>query len=219
MYKDNKKFSASRVITDKESYKYDEVGNKIEYNNYDLKGGILYNVKYEYDFDYSGNWIKRIEYVNNVLLFVTTRDYVYHELSNEAKKINSTINASPLRNNKIKTEIPEDFIVFLKEFTSNIETQISLISDSFIQVDEYEVDSEKDRSSVSQEWRFYPIEYFVFGKIKKFEKMDDERYNEYYQWSVPELNKVTYYEGDVTLTFEKTENNWYLTKKYIHWRS
>ena len=61
----------------KHIYKYDEIGNEIENFRYSLKGEIQYKNAYRYEYDSKNNWIKRVEIVNDVTVFISKREITY----------------------------------------------------------------------------------------------------------------------------------------------
>jgi hypothetical protein len=58
----------------KETYKYDEKGNKIEENHYEPS--TLYNIQYVYD--KNGNWIKSTFSNNGVATSISIREIEYY---------------------------------------------------------------------------------------------------------------------------------------------
>jgi hypothetical protein len=101
------KFDSDSVSVFKNIYKYDSIDEKIEYYQYDSKDSLVikeiyiydrdknileeknYNVYnspdkrnlyhiYKYDFDKTGNWIKRIDYINNIPKYIKVRELEYY---------------------------------------------------------------------------------------------------------------------------------------------
>ena len=46
-------------VNSKTTYKYDEKGNEIAVNRYNADGTMNYKYTYKYEFDTTGNWIKK----------------------------------------------------------------------------------------------------------------------------------------------------------------
>jgi len=61
------------------TYKYDEKGNLIEWNRYDSDGSLYTQWTYKYEFDEQGNWIKRVEFENEIPQFILIREYEYYK--------------------------------------------------------------------------------------------------------------------------------------------
>lgn len=59
-------------------YKYDNKNNKIEVNYYKSDSILSSSRSYQYKFDTHGNWIKKFEYENGIIKFVTERRYKYY---------------------------------------------------------------------------------------------------------------------------------------------
>lgn len=58
--------------------KYDEKGNKIESNEYNSDGSLYSKWTYKYEFDKQGNWIKRIDFKDEIPEFILEREYEYY---------------------------------------------------------------------------------------------------------------------------------------------
>ena len=58
--------------------KYDEKGNKIESNRYNSDGSLYIKWTYKYEFDKQGNWIKRIDFKDEIPEFILEREYEYY---------------------------------------------------------------------------------------------------------------------------------------------
>lgn len=63
----------------KETFKYDEFGNKIEHNTYSIDGRLISKESYIYDFDEIGNWIRQIIYKDNTPICVVERTIKYFD--------------------------------------------------------------------------------------------------------------------------------------------
>ena len=58
--------------------KYDEKGNNIEVNWYNSDGSLASKWTYKYEFDKQGNWIKRIDFKDEIPEFILEREYEYY---------------------------------------------------------------------------------------------------------------------------------------------
>jgi len=58
--------------------KFDDKGNIIEENNYNADGRLMYKYIYKFDYDKKGNWIKKIDYKNEVPEYITIREIEYY---------------------------------------------------------------------------------------------------------------------------------------------
>ena len=65
-------------LLNKYSYLYDKNGNVIELIKHDGDGNLVFHLKYELEFDEKNNWIRRIEYNENVAEFIIERDITYY---------------------------------------------------------------------------------------------------------------------------------------------
>lgn len=126
---------------------------------------------------------------------------------------------SPL-NKKISSE----FISFIENFTENREKQISFIKTPLIYIydgSEYYEDK-LNNSRLNKDWRFIEKDNLSFEDSVIINKKypDDERYNTFITWEVSNDNLIVCtlsgYEWSKSLTFEKIENKWYLTKVYSY---
>jgi hypothetical protein len=61
------------------TFKYDEKGNQIEKNSYESDGSLDTQWTYKYEFDEQGNWIKRVEFENEIPQFILIREYEYYK--------------------------------------------------------------------------------------------------------------------------------------------
>ncbi len=83
-YDKNNQVIAERVydnednILNKYSYVFDENGNEIELIKHDGDGNLVFHLKYELEFDDKNNWIRRIEYNENVAEFIIERNITYY---------------------------------------------------------------------------------------------------------------------------------------------
>lgn len=60
------------------TYKYDDKGNIIEVKEYDSVGN-LDNVKnFKYEYDSKGNWVKRIDFINEKPKYILIREHKYY---------------------------------------------------------------------------------------------------------------------------------------------
>ena len=62
----------------KRTSKYDDKGNEIEWNAYNSDGSLDSKFTYKYEFDKKGNWIKRIDFENEIAEFILEREYEYY---------------------------------------------------------------------------------------------------------------------------------------------
>ena len=62
----------------KNIYKYDANGNMIEWNLYKSDGSLKTKRIYQYDYDATGNWIKKTETKNDVAQKITERKIKYY---------------------------------------------------------------------------------------------------------------------------------------------
>src|SRR5690554_1197246 len=60
-------------------YKYDEKRNKIEENLYNSDGSLDRKLTSNYEYDKQGNWIKRIDYTDEIPKFILEREYEYYD--------------------------------------------------------------------------------------------------------------------------------------------
>lgn len=58
--------------------KFDDKGNIIEGSNYNVDGGLMYKYIYKFDYDKKGNWIKKIDYENEIPKYITIRQIEYY---------------------------------------------------------------------------------------------------------------------------------------------
>ena len=72
IYNSNNSLSRRSVIT------YDEKGNEKEIKYYDGKGTFLEERSYTYKFDNNGNWIERIESINQFPKSFLEREITYY---------------------------------------------------------------------------------------------------------------------------------------------
>src|SRR5690554_8223792 len=77
------KIESNRYYSDvsldrKGTYKYDEKGNNIESNRYYSDGSLDSKWTYKYEFDKQGNWIKRIDFKDEIPEFILEREYEYY---------------------------------------------------------------------------------------------------------------------------------------------
>jgi len=111
-------------------------------------------------------------------------------------------------------ELPADFLAFLKKFTSNRETQLSLIHKPFL-LESYEEDDEYwNEEKLIEKWGFMNSDEFFFG-LKK----TDDGYFLAGTWKMND-NSVIYTLGEPEscgigrLTFKKVNGSWYLFSSY-----
>ncbi len=230
-----------------ETYIYDSIGSLfhenrtdeiVEINEYDEKNnliwcyygeinvGLLYKVECRYDFDNYGNWIKKVEYVNDVPIWITEREYTYYE-QKAPQKTTNLIKVKPKSLTEeienIEPIIPSDFIRFLKKFTEGKKLKSYLIDEDFVW-ENYDTSRGrlgKDFFLESIENIDFGMDFFIFGKTQK----EDIYYNEGYyyvgqkkhRWSMPNENTIIYCDYSKiipdTYTFEKKDDSWMLTKR------
>ena len=65
-------------LLNKYNYVLDENGNEIELIKHDGDGNLVFHLKYELEFDDKNNWIRRIEYNENVAELIIERDITYY---------------------------------------------------------------------------------------------------------------------------------------------
>lgn len=67
-------------LEDMRIFKYDEKGNKVEetFSGTFSNEPIKVNFTYKYEYDKTGNWIKRINYQDGVLGSITEREIEYY---------------------------------------------------------------------------------------------------------------------------------------------
>lgn len=58
--------------------KFDDKGSIIEENNYNVDGGLMYKYIYKFDYDKKGNWIKKIDFENEIPAYITIRQIEYY---------------------------------------------------------------------------------------------------------------------------------------------
>jgi len=63
---------------DKYLFIYDDKSNIIEEGDYDISNQPRYVYKYKYEYDVKLNWIRRIDYENEILLYVIEREIEYY---------------------------------------------------------------------------------------------------------------------------------------------
>jgi hypothetical protein len=59
-------------------FKNDKEGNPIELNYIDKSGLVLFEIRYEYEYDSKGNWIKKNEFENHTINFIIEREIDYY---------------------------------------------------------------------------------------------------------------------------------------------
>jgi hypothetical protein len=69
-------FKTSDIIHKKIS-KYDDKNNLIEESTYDRKGSLIDSYSYIYNYDSYDNWVKKIEFKNNIPKFITFQVFEY----------------------------------------------------------------------------------------------------------------------------------------------
>jgi YD repeat-containing protein len=72
-------FSPDEKVLMKVFFKYDQKENLILQEGVDDLGQAFLPMRYEYEFDKQGNWIKRVEYVGSKPTFVLERQFEYYE--------------------------------------------------------------------------------------------------------------------------------------------
>jgi hypothetical protein len=70
--------SSNETDHDKYKFSYDEKGNIVEESKYDKLGQLQYCYKYKYEFDDKMNWIRRIDYENEIPCYVIERQIEYY---------------------------------------------------------------------------------------------------------------------------------------------
>lgn len=71
-------YNSSAKLYSRLQYRYDGRGNKTEMNEMYAGEKSIGRYSYTYDYDRKGNWIRRIEYYNDIPKYIVTRDIVYH---------------------------------------------------------------------------------------------------------------------------------------------
>jgi hypothetical protein len=71
-------YNSDGSLSIKWTYKYDDKGNKIEENSYNSDGSLISKWTFIYEFDKQGNWIKRIDFKNEIPEFILEREYEYY---------------------------------------------------------------------------------------------------------------------------------------------
>lgn len=71
-------YNSNNIPTRKSVITYDDKGNEKEIKYYDGKGVFLEERYYEYKFDDNGNWIERIEYINQFPKSFLEREITYY---------------------------------------------------------------------------------------------------------------------------------------------
>lgn len=99
-----------------------------------------------------------------------------------------------------KENLPADFIVFLEKFTSNRETQISLIRTPFPIFHSYEVFDGEDElvdiaTKVGEVWNKDKLEanWYFFTPISSTEMFGQDNEKFYGEWMLPEENIVVFF--------------------------
>ena len=72
-------YNSDGSLRSKDTYKYDEKGNKIEENMYNSDGSLRSKYTYKYEFDKQGNWIKKIEFKDGIPEYILERQYEYYD--------------------------------------------------------------------------------------------------------------------------------------------
>ena len=72
------RYNSDGSLYSKWTYKYDEKGNNIESNRYKSDGSLDSKWTYKYEFDKQGNWIKRIDFKDEIPEFILEREYEYY---------------------------------------------------------------------------------------------------------------------------------------------
>ena len=65
-------------LLNKYNYILDENGNEIELIKHDGDGNLIFHLKYELEFDDINNWVRRIEYNENVAEYIIERNIRYY---------------------------------------------------------------------------------------------------------------------------------------------
>jgi hypothetical protein len=72
-------YDSAGNLTSKIEYQYNEEGYWSEVNTYNSADNSNKKAVYEYKYDVKGNWIEQIEYVNDVAVKITERQFEYFE--------------------------------------------------------------------------------------------------------------------------------------------
>jgi hypothetical protein len=72
-------YQADGSLEYKDTRKFDENGNVIESNVYNSDGSLDGKSTFSYDFDNKGNWIKKIQFRNEIAEYIIEREYEYYE--------------------------------------------------------------------------------------------------------------------------------------------
>jgi hypothetical protein len=71
-------YDSDGSLSFKWTYKHDDKGNQIESNIiYDSDGSLSFKYNYEYTYDEKNNWIKCIEFINDIPLEIVEREIEY----------------------------------------------------------------------------------------------------------------------------------------------
>lgn len=76
---ENSRFASDGNLEKKHTYKYNSKGNVIENNCYTYDGSLLRKYSYNYKYDINDNWIKKIEYENEIPKYIIEREIEYYK--------------------------------------------------------------------------------------------------------------------------------------------
>jgi replication-associated recombination protein RarA len=71
-------YMSNSSLIEKSIYKYNDKGNEIERNHYKSDSSLGDNDTYKYDYDKTGNWLKKTEFKNNVPQTIIVHEIVYY---------------------------------------------------------------------------------------------------------------------------------------------
>ena len=72
-------FKSNGDLKRKQVIKYDNKGNEINVRNFDENGNFVDERNYKYQYDEKGNWVERIEYVNDFPKVLIEREFIYYK--------------------------------------------------------------------------------------------------------------------------------------------
>ena len=72
-------FKSNGDLKRKQVIKYDNKGNEINVRNFDENGNFIDERNYKYQYDEKGNWVERIEYINDFPKALIEREFIYYK--------------------------------------------------------------------------------------------------------------------------------------------
>ncbi len=73
------RYKSDGILDYRHTYKYDNEDNPIEKNLFKPDGSLFYTDTYKYDYDNKKNWIKRIEFRDDIPRFILVRKIEYYD--------------------------------------------------------------------------------------------------------------------------------------------